>query len=177
MSSACARVSYAGMESMLVAIRRAPPTTAFMLVALPAATLDVWFNAMFNQGIIAPEWAFGGPILLETVLLATLGASFGVWVSLHLAGLVGSGTGAGFRLALLGFASRTASDLLLSYAATDVDAAGLVYRATYHAGGALWLVRNGSLVCYGFGLALVVLSTAIELRRRRRTPAWTRPAD
>ncbi len=161
----------------MACLRRAPPTTSFMVVAFLAATLSLWFNAMLHRAVIAPEWTFSVPIPLEIVLLATFALVFGVWISLHLLGLVGSGTAAGFRLVLLGFAARVASDLLFMYAVTDGDAAGLVYRAPDPAGGALWLVRNGSLVCYGFGLSLVVLSTAVELRRRTRTPAWTRPAD
>ena len=165
------------MRSILSCLRRAPATTSFMVVAFLAATLSLWFDAMIHRAVIAPEWFFNVPIPLEIVLLATFGLAFGIWISLHLLGLVGSGTAAGFRLVLLGFAARVASDLLSMYAVTNVDAAGRVYRAPDPAGGVLWLVRNGSLVCYGFGLALVLLSTAVELHRRTRTPAWTRSAD
>jgi hypothetical protein len=166
------------MQSMLLRLRDARPTlTSSGVLAFAAASLPVWWQASAYQLLEGGEWALGVPVRLELWLLGAFTAAFAVWVTLHVMGLVGTGTAAGFRLVLLGFATRAAADVLLANAAIHLDASGLVYSTPRRVADVMWLVRNGSLVCFGLGFGLVVLATATDLRRRRRAPAWTRAED
>jgi hypothetical protein len=164
------------VRTILDRARRAPTHEAYFSVAILAVVLQLWVNSlvhglfsMRSPFVVAAEW------WLLVVLLAVLGGVWAVWATLHSFGFVGAGSGTGIRLALLGLAARLPGAILLQDFGSDDPR--VVYEVAPVATGPLWLTRNLGLVAYGCGLGLVVLATAVDLVRARRTPLWSRPVD
>jgi hypothetical protein len=82
-------------------------------------------------------------------------------------GSVGAGSGAGLRLAALGLAARIAVAFYVTL--TGGEASGSIYDGLPQLTGTVWWVRHLSLIAYGCGIALVVLASAADIVRGRRT--------
>lgn len=154
-----------------------PSPDVFVAVPHLAVALNVFYFATCYLSFNGEGWmSVGDEMPIQLSLFGGYGVVLLLWSALAIQGLVGPGTGAGFRLAALAITARVLSTLaFLSMSEFAPDGATYVGPATTT--GLVWALRNGSLVAYAFGLTLVVLSTAVELRRRRTVPAWTRPAD
>lgn len=166
MASAAYRLARAHTASVLGTV---------VLLSLVVASFLWWaIWAMLASG----PWVLSGSDLpFQVGLLLAFGVAFLAWSGLHSLGYVGSGTGAGFRLALLGLGVRIHTEGLISLGGVRVGDSTATYWAPDSVPQMLCLVRATSLVAYGFGMALVAITTAVELRRRRTTPAWTHAQD
>ncbi len=151
--------------------------TGFTAFAVLVVAVNLFFQGVVFILLNNPSWVLLGH---EFAVLLWLFSGFVVvrlaWTSLHSFGFVGSGTGAGFALAAYAIAARVLAELAFADGFA-LDANGLDWVGPARVAGVVGFLRNASLVAYGFGLALVVISTTVELRRRGATPAWTRPAD
>jgi hypothetical protein len=118
---------------------------------------------------------FESRFLCAVVLQAAIASVLAAWVVMALLGRIGTWTGAGFRLVVLGFVGWWFATFL-----ADFDPLVAMTEDAGPVGGALamlWLVRNTALVAVGLGLGLVLAYSAVDLRRRRRSPAWTHGPD
>lgn len=139
-----------------------------------AVVLVIWFQCAIWILLADPEVAARSDLPLQMGLLASFGCIFFSWMTLHSFGLVGEGSGAGFRLAVVGLAARCFVAKLVEMTGAEADQS--VYDAMPSITGPVWWARNVSLVAYGCGLALVVLACATDLTRRRRGHAWVTTA-
>jgi len=158
------------MRRIVAILLRSPTTASFGVMAVLSIVVALWFHFASFFLLVDPLHTPGFDVSFQLGLLATLGVTCFAWVSLHAFGLVGAGTGAGFRLAALGFAARISVTFYVMM--TGGEAGRSIYDDLPQLAGPVWLVRNFSLATYGCGIALVVLASATDLVRRRRVPPW-----
>jgi hypothetical protein len=147
-------------------------------IALP---LTIWWPCTLYLLAVDPESVPATDIPFQLALFAVFAGVGSAWVSAHALGLVGGGSGAGFGLAALGLAARIECELVLTMFGFESGHSVYDWEKVigWNAplGAMVWLVRNGSLIAYGCGLALVLLASGADIVRRRRTPDWARPVD
>lgn len=130
----------------------------------------------------APIWAMMDPVttirsdfVLEFLLLVGAGLVMVLWTVAFGRGLVGLGAGAGFRVALLGLAAHV--EVTAALAMTGSPGGGTLSHLVPWVAAPIAFTRNASLIAYGLGLALVVLSSSRDWSRRRVGPAHLRFVD
>ncbi len=158
------------MRRIVEILLRSPTTASFGIISVVSVVVALWIQFASFFLMVDPRYALDFDVPFQVGLLATLGVTCFAWVSLHASGLVGAGSGAGFRLAALGFAARISVTLYVMM--TGGEAAHSIYDELPSIAGPVWWARNGSLVAFGCGIALVVLASATDLVRRRRVPPW-----
>ena len=158
------------MRRLLALASRPPALGSYGLLAMFAAVLSVWLQYALWALVGSPQFAMRLDLIPQLGLLITFGVTFFAWSGLHAFGLVGAGSGAGFRLMCLGLAARV--EVAMCVLMTGGEASGSIYDALPATAGPVWWVRNLSLVAYGCGLTLVVLASIADLRRRRHRPRW-----
>lgn len=159
------------MRRIEAAVLRAPTTDSFSIVAYLTVVCGLFALEAGYFLCVEPRTTIALDFRLQLGLLATLGLTALTWVTLHAFGFVGAGTGAGIRLAALGFAARMW--VTLCVAMTGGETSGSIYDRLPEVTGSVWWVRHLSLVAYGCGIALVVLASAADLVRRRDTSIGT----
>lgn len=163
------------MTPILDAIRRPRGSSFYVLGATAVLVWGVfveWRAWVFSVGATGPGAAH---LAMDLWLFGSLVVGFAVWIHAYLRGWVAGGTAAGFRLALVAFAARDACWALVTFC--GIDWPWSVYDAYPTLGPFVWLVRNVGLALYAYGLAMVAIACATDIRRRRSAPAWTRAAD
>ena len=163
------------MRPLIAAVDRAPTIASHATTAMSAVVLVLGFQVSWWIMLGDPLLVMQGDLPLQLGLLATYGVAFFGWMSLRAFGFVGEGSGAGFRLVLLGLGARIYVTLLVHL--TGAEAARSIYDDLPVTAGPVWWARNGSLIAYGCGLALVVLAAGTDLVRRRRGPRWASTID
>lgn len=133
------------------------------------AVLVIWrlvtFYVLFVDGLTTVPFE----LPFQLGLFISFGVTYFLWMSLVVFGYVGKGTGAGFRLALLGLAARICGSMVVSAKLSSTDPG---YFAVESGRGPIWWTRNLGVMAFGLGLALVVLASAMDLVRRRHRPRW-----
>lgn len=163
------------MRRIVAILSRSPTTASYGVVAVVSVVVALWIQFASFFLMVDPRHALDYDVPFQLGLLSTLGVTCFAWVSLHDVGFVGAGTGAGFRLAALGFAARISVTLYVMM--TGGEAGRPIYDELPSIAGPVWWVRNGSLVAFGCGIALVVIASAVDLVRRRRVPRWATIVD
>jgi hypothetical protein len=163
------------MRRIEAILHRTPTTASFGILAATSVVLVVFklFTEYFTT--LNPGFVLGFEFAFQLGLLAAFGVAYLAWVSLHAFGRVGAGTGAGFRLAAVGLAARVWVAFLVM--AVGGETSGSIYDEVPSVADRVWWVRNGSLVVYGCGIALVVIASVTDLVRRRRVPPWMTLVD
>lgn len=138
-----------------------------LFVAHLTVLCGVFLLASEHQLFVDPVSTRASDFRLQLGLLATIGVTALAWLTLRAFGSVGAGSGAGLRLAALGLAARIAVAFYLTL--TGGEATGSIYDQLPQLTGTVWWVRHLSLVAYGCGIALVVLASAADIVRGRRT--------
>lgn len=153
-------------------LSRVPRESSFLALSMLAALLAIWLQCVIFGLLLDGRWASTGDLPLQLTLLATTGVALFAWITLHARGLVGPGSGAGFRLAIVGLAARVEVSMFVLWMGGETGAS--IDDAVPAAAGAIRWVRTGSLVAFGWGLGLVAVACAFDLRRARRVPQWLR---
>jgi hypothetical protein len=156
-------------------IARAFTIETYTVTVMFWAALAIWRQVMTWLFFVDPRAAAPFELPFQVGLFVAFGVTYFLWMSLYVFGYVGTGTGAGFRLALLGLAARICSSVAVvsgGPASTDSPYA-VIMRGT----GPIWWARNLGVAAFGLGLALVVLASAVDLRRRRRGVRWMALGD
>lgn len=146
--------------------RETPVHAPYGVMAMLAVVLTLWFQYAMYILLVGPEFASRAELLTQLGLIVGLGVVYFVWMALWGVRRVGLGSGAGFRLALVGLAARIQVTMLVWVVGGDTFQS--IYVTLPQSAGPIWWVRQASLFAYGFGLALVVLSSAVDIARRRR---------
>ena len=132
--------------------------------------LALWRHATAYMLFTDPLLTSPFELPLHAFLFAALGITYFAWMTLYVLGLVGGGSGAGFRLAMLGIAARLLGSLIVVSTVSAED--GSNYCAVWRGTGLVWWVRNLGIVAFGWGIALVVIAAGMDLVRRRHRPRW-----
>ena len=147
----------------------------YTVTAMFWAVLGVWTHVTHYMLFTDPFSTIEFELPFQVALFATIGAVYFVWMSLYVFGFVGKGSGAGFRLALLGLAARVVGSIIV--VSTTPSSDGSTYGSLVTGAGPVWWVRNLGIVAFGWGIALVLIATAMDLARRRGRPRWMTIVD
>lgn len=110
----------------------------------------------------------------ELLLWAALGGIATAWVTVRALGRVADVTAVGFFVALVGLTAR----MLAIFTCSGIGVFPLepATAQIVEVLGPIAALSTLGLLAYGLGLGLVVFSSAADMLRRRRDPAWTRSA-
>ena len=158
------------MRRIEATVLRTPTTESFSIVTMLAVVIGLWMQTTAYFLCVEPRVTIAFDFELQLGLLATLTLTAVAGVTRHAVGLVGAGTGAGFRLAAIGFAARTSVTLYVTM--TGGETGGSIYDLMPTLLRPVWWARHLSLIAYGCGIALVAVASATDIVRRRRTPRW-----
>lgn len=163
------------MRRLFALAGRSPTIAPFAVYSMLAAVLSVWFQYAIWTLCAEPQSVTQLDLPLLLALFVALGVTCFAWASLHAFGFVGEGSGAGFRLVLIGLVSRVFVSMVVNMTGAEAD--GSIYDALPPIATPVWLVRNVSLVTIGCGLMLVFVASGADFVRRRRGPRWMAALD
>jgi hypothetical protein len=146
-----------------------PSPRAFSFVAFYLVVVGIWLYQAIAWATVDPSSAIRADFILEFLLLVGAGLVLALWTVAFGRGLVGLGSGAGFRVAVFGVAAHLHVNVLLAVCGCPggrlfADQMPIVRTPI------VW-TRNASLIAYGLGLALVVESSIGDWSRRRSASA------
>lgn len=160
---------------MYALVSRSLTLETYTVTVMFWAVLALWVHATEYMIFTDPFASVAFELPFQVALFATIGSVYFVWMSLYIFGFVGRGSGAGFRLALLGLAARVLGSMVVVLISSSYD--GSNYGALSTGAGPVWWGRNLGIVAFGWGITLVAIATAIDLARGRGRPRWMSIVD